>query len=847
MLIGLSVCQKCDKGNYGNSTGSSFCLDCPPGQYTDLEGQTACFNCVKGTYTSVARSTSCAKCKAGTFAKNDRAAACANCAPGTFQAAEKKDACDICPTGTYSLGTATACAACGKGTINAKAGQGSCQVCIGDSIPNPEATRCVCKVGFAAKDVGNSTLCVGCPRGAVCDQPGTVWDTMETAAGYWCASQGTYYACIQASDCKGGGHIDKNGKFVSGASTGGVPQETEEQCGQNREGALCALCKNGFIATVQGLCNPCGNPTNSYAYTVFVIVLVLVALIVQYVIILKSGIELMDAAMEEDEKLKLQKRVGGESDVNLAQMNESDHYDAKMRHGDIITLKGAPPAKPDFTFKLKIALTFAQVLTNMDVGVRIEFPNAFKSFVNWLSPSNLDFVQFSSIDCIIQTSYFDRLWASCAIPIIIILLLLFFYLIPSYIAFHSDKNPKFAAKRKRARRNFWKLLMFTLFLIYPNVSSVVLRTYICKTVMDRSYLLADFQVDCNSDLYKAHASAAVPMIALYPIGIPVFFFFMLYRYRKRLDEVGIRAQLGFLYDAFERQYWWYEMVDMSFKLAITSLIAFLPEVYQLPVAMCIVWFYMAITLLNQPWMRKGDDRLMLNCLCEIVLLLMAGNIFNQYPVIDPITEVVLNIVLIAAVLTFIVYFMSTAGNAAYKLWKEHKKEVEADKRREDGETFENNAQTAENIEMGVIDRRAWRASIYAGPEGSHEVDATHKVPTIADLGLTVDENASEAQVKHQEAMLKKAALQALLESPEGHATEQAARLQAMMSTSHGTLKMASTNPLSRDDFVNTPVVFEVGGATKAGLTQGGGSTKFFGAENKYNEEKGSHKQKSAKF
>jgi hypothetical protein len=37
-------------------------------------------------------------------------------------------------------------------------------------------------------------------------------------------------------------------------------------------------------------------------------------------------------------------------------------------------------------------------------------------------------------------------------------------------------------------------------------------------------------------------------IALYPIGIPLFFFWMLRRYRKRMKEPDIRVQLGFLYE-----------------------------------------------------------------------------------------------------------------------------------------------------------------------------------------------------------------------------------------------------------------------------------------------------------
>ena len=60
---------------------------------------------------------------------------------------------------------------------------------------------------------------------------------------------------------------------------------------------------------------------------------------------------------------------------------------------------------------------------------------------------------------------------------------------------------------------------------------------------------------------------------------------MLYRYRLRLDEPGIRAQLGFLYDGYFRDVWFFEMLDMLHKLCLTSLVVFLPYSGQMPFAM----------------------------------------------------------------------------------------------------------------------------------------------------------------------------------------------------------------------------------------------------------------------
>lgn len=43
---------------------------------------------------------------------------------------------------------------------------------------------------------------------------------------------------------------------------------------------------------------------------------------------------------------------------------------------------------------------------------------------------------------------------------------------------------------------------------------------------------------------------------MYPIGVPLFFFHVLYRYRYRRDEPGVRLQVGFLYEAYESSSWY---------------------------------------------------------------------------------------------------------------------------------------------------------------------------------------------------------------------------------------------------------------------------------------------------
>ena len=48
---------------------------------------------------------------------------------------------------------------------------------------------------------------------------------------------------------------------------------------------------------------------------------------------------------------------------------------------------------------------------------------------------------------------------------------------------------------------------------------------------------------------------------MYPVGVPVTFFGFMYKHRHVLDWPTTKMQLGFLYDAYTLDAWWFEMVS----------------------------------------------------------------------------------------------------------------------------------------------------------------------------------------------------------------------------------------------------------------------------------------------
>jgi hypothetical protein len=146
---------------------------------------------------------------------------------------------------------------------------------------------------------------------------------------------------------------------------------------------------------------------------------------------------------------------------------------------------------------------------------------------------------------------------------VIVLLVVCFYL--PYTIMHPGSSPKEIAARKLHRRKTWKLGLFTAFLVYPKVSSSILAMYVCRNVGNHSYLLADFGRQCYDSTWAYWIPFNIVAVFVYPIGIPLLFFYLLAKYRTQFQSNSVRIQLGFLYDGYSKNTWY-----VAFPISLES-------------------------------------------------------------------------------------------------------------------------------------------------------------------------------------------------------------------------------------------------------------------------------------
>jgi len=210
----------------------------------------------------------------------------------------------------------------------------------------------------------------------------------------------------------------------------------------------------------------------------------------------------------------------------------------------------------------------------------------------------------------------------------------------------SDSHNK-RKDRALKRRKILKLICFALFLMYPAVSASILNFYLCTQINGVWYLINDCTLHCFDADWNKYLGVDIFFLFVYPIGIPAFIFYLLFRARKRLRDPANLQALGFLYEAYNAKQWWFELVDMANKFFLTSLLAFFPVSAQMPVGMVWIILYTYVILFAKPYVRAYDDRLHLYANCHLFLImLMALTLQNVAFEVGSTTDVLASLILL---------------------------------------------------------------------------------------------------------------------------------------------------------------------------------------------------------
>jgi len=540
-------CKMCLPGTeYINFPNTQVCIDCPIGGECDGSSVSG----IPGSEWSLEASgfTRLVRCPAGhVLVRNDN---------------PSLDQCVRCPAGRYLIEDAV-------------------------YSPGPEQAYLVSSNAVSAIEV-----CLPCEEGLVCEGGNETYQK----AGFWAlpgtgtgpnAARRQEEAAGDAGNGTGGQEAARilvyqcNEEACKGNATCSYPCPNNFTCARGRYGPVCGLCRPGWVEAM-GVCYFCTDDevaaARATAWGIGVVLVLLLWVVISWRPLL-IGVKIENETAQPKTIMdQLSKALGYNRNANApegtpkaspakpmpgqpggakltrrASMTQSRYGRSKLnRVFHSVATSSMKNTVRAMTGYGKIVIGFYQILSTLPLTFyKLDWTQSNDDVMDGSQVSRLDFLSLPSMACLMRdVTFHDKLIVYTVAPIIVSAMLV----VPTLCVLVMGKlssgkwsgHPKYT---QVTNTYFWSQSFF-MFLIYPTVSVMALSGIDCRLIGDGWVLSADVSEACTTEVGGPLFRLAVVAIILYPIGVPLFIFCVLWQQRvphlarKKADRALVIAMIN---------------------------------------------------------------------------------------------------------------------------------------------------------------------------------------------------------------------------------------------------------------------------------------------------------------
>lgn len=557
---------------YVAAAGATADTRCAPGTFTSGPGQSECTPCGPGTYQGDFGATSCFISPSGSFVAADAATEPTLCPPGTSSGSGVAG-CTPCEQNTYTNHSGmTSCYLCAPPLKTSHAGATHCDACTAQHYWDTPVWETAGLPALLAAHAGGDPeaysvaqcgrCCVICPEeGAKCDEPGVTLETIPMKRNYWRATSYSdeLHLCRLRDACFGG----------EGNRSLDAVRDTR-YCREGNEGVLCGVCAEDYMFDgVENACVACRDPPFDIRGSVqklvsIAIIFAVVACGFAYYArkkhmstqsILRLGAVAaasakggrLDAIKDAGEILE-EERQGKEEAAAEAEAEDKD--------------EGNLSFTAMFT-KVKILIGLYQIIGSTTWSLpQVNMPDIVKAPLAMTGFFNFDIVSVVPLDCFRRVNYFESLCFTTLLPLVVA----GFIVVAGGLKYAASTTKE--GKHKAYARVCYLLALLS-FCVLPGCASMSLRYFGCARYVgprrppfflrarraraqdlgdyERGadgwvrqteklwILVADTTIRCHVRRYRRWRLFVGLMILVYPIGVPLGYFLVLWSLRHELN------------------------------------------------------------------------------------------------------------------------------------------------------------------------------------------------------------------------------------------------------------------------------------------------------------------------
>ncbi|KAJ5068900.1 insulin-like growth factor binding proteinn-terminal [Anaeramoeba ignava] len=511
----------CQDGMGGSSF--YFCTECQHGYESNQTGYNECVKCPDGYITNSIQK-SCYACPKGTFSNNSYE--CTICPSGSWNNLTAQTACIECPVGTSSVNNSIndTCINCKSNTYAPEEGSTECKTCPEFTVSFYGSQYCtIC--GFGTYNSSEDTdHCTPCPDGTVSNN----------------------YRYPSCDSCPPGKQPNEWNTLCEPCPVGYFSSDWEQK--------MCYPCPEGYFSNVVGAtsCYECTEP----------------------------GICLgMNNCKEgHDPESMCINCIPGYFHFNKECKkcpNDSNVIFVAfvcfifLICAAVFFFAGRGASFPAFTMFGSVAQMFGAIFT-MDM----HWPPVIKNFFRYFfGIFNFDFDSMTSPECSWNLDFYDKWIAMFFIPFIFIFIFGIIYLI--MLCYYCRTANRYRKMDRFKNRSIYVLTLMLKFMYVP-LAVIALKPFAYSTNNGQKVLTSDPTIKLGSAKWRTFLAVFIVAIVLYVIGIPIFFFIIIRKALSSEHSNVYKARYGWLYARYRENRYWWELVDLTFKLLLVIFALFLP-------------------------------------------------------------------------------------------------------------------------------------------------------------------------------------------------------------------------------------------------------------------------------
>ncbi|KAL9978890.1 hypothetical protein ACROYT_G016473 [Oculina patagonica] len=297
--------------------------------------------------------------------------------------------------------------------------------------------------------------------------------------------------------------------------------------------------------------------------------------------------------------------------------------------------------------KLKIVIGFYQVTYGLvEAFSYIKWPDSLEVIAKYSEILQLNILQITPLHCLIPGSHVDAfgsLFAMMAINFAVIGLFGIAYAVHKVIILKKpcledeEKSRKISETKELVYRNLFFFLYVTYLSTFSKTASVLPLACqkLCRDEREElcnEYLKADYSIQCHGPRYRYLLIGAYFSTA-YIVALPAASFIALWKQRKLILATKCHRSsnemitgLRFLFENYKTRSWYWELVEMSRKVILTSGLILVGQESRsyIGLALVIAGMYGMLFCWIRPIQDEFDNRLMSASLAVTVVNLAVG-------------------------------------------------------------------------------------------------------------------------------------------------------------------------------------------------------------------------------